>query len=265
MATIEDASQELADESGLRKYVVLDVAEAATARGLVNALAPAIWNSLIKQDVKLTELGGGQWEGEVPYGTPERGEQGDIAWSFNIATQSVKITQALEHIHTYPDGGDPHKGAIGVRDDGNGRTLEGCQVSVPYLTWDEEHWYPAAIVATHSFITTLENLAASCNEKAWRIWQKGELLILGMNTMGSKNCGSDVGIKFRFASSRTKMNQTFGDITGVTKRGHEYLWLEYEEAEVDGIAVQKPVRAHIERVYEYEDWDNLLPLPDPWS
>lgn len=265
MAIIEDSTQELADESGLRKYAVLDVAEAATARGLVNALAPAIWNGLIKQDVKLTELGGGQWEGEIPYGTPERGEQGDIAWSFNIATQSVKITQGLEHIRTYPDSGDLHEGAIGVRLDGNSQTVEGCQVMVPYFTWDEEHWYPAAIVATHSFLTTLEKLVASCNESPWRIWQKGELLILGINSTGSKNDGTDVGIKFRFASSRTETGKKVGGFTGITKEGHHYLWIEYEEVEVNGIGTSRPLRVHVDRVYEYEDWDNLLPLPDPWS
>jgi len=265
---IEDASQHLEDKQGVRKYAVLDVAEAHVARAGVNAMAPLVWNNLIKQTVSVDEQGGDVWEGIVRYGTLERGEQGDIAWSFNIATKTVKITHGLEHIKTYPTSGDPdpHKGAIGVRDDGNGRTIDGCQVNVGYMTWDEEHWYPAATVATHAFITKLETLIASVNENAWRIWQKGELLIVGIQSTGSKNSGQDVGIRFRFATARNKTGQEFGDVTGVDCEGHQHLWIEYEEEEIAaGITAHRPVRVHVERVYDYCDWDSELPLPDPWS
>ncbi len=264
---IETSKQELSDKDGVRRYTVLDVADAITARGLIDVMAPLVWDGKCKKDVRIQELGNGHWEGDVPYSTLDRGDTGDVRWSFNIGTQSVTITHALAHVATYPDGGDPHKGAIGVTVDGNGQTVKGCQALVPYFTWDEEHFYPAPIVASHAFIQNLEALVSTCNESAWRIWGAQELLLLGAESSGTKNMGDElaVGVKYRFASARTKTNQTIGDITGITKTGHNYLWIEYEEQEADGIGTSRPVRVHTERIYALGDWSADLPLPDPWN
>ena len=263
----ELAQQELSDKSGLRRYMVLDVPTAAMARGMADTLAPIFWDGKQKGDVTVRELGGDHWECDVPYKIRDREEAGNINWSFNIATKSVTITHALAHVNTYPDGGNPHKGAIGVEVDGNGQTVKGCSVQVPYFTWDETHYYAASVVASHTFIQNLEDLGATCNESAWRIWQAQELLLLGISAAGSKDMDGTiaVGVKYRFASSRTKTNLTFGDITGVTRTGHNYLWLEYEEKEDGGLSTCQPVRVHTERIYELADWSADLPLPDPWN
>lgn len=259
----EISSQELSDKRAVRKYTVLDVADAITARGMVNALAPILWDGKVKQDVQVSELGSDHWEGEVPYAQQERGETGDINWSFNIATQSVQITHGLAHVHTYPGGGDPHKGAIGVTIDGNGQSVKGCNAQVMYFTWDETHYYPVSVVATYAFVSNLEALVSTCNQAAWRIWGAQELLLLGAESTGSTSLGPEVavGVKYRFASSRTKSALSFGDITGVTRIGHNYLWIEYEEKEEGEIGTSRPVRVHTERIYELADWATNLPLP----
>ena len=53
---------------------------------------------------------------------------------------------------------------------------------------------------------------------------------------------------------------TVGSITGISKKGWEYLWVLYEEAE-DATAkalVKVPVAVYIERVYEEGDFAGLV-------
>lgn len=265
MATvIELVGDELEDRRGRLLYQVRDAEFAATARALVNALAPIYWNRLIKQDVLVRDLGAGVWEGEVPYTTLERPEAGSIAWSFEIGSESVHITQAREHIASYPGGAPDHQGAIGVRNDGNGQAAEGCDVVVPFFKWSETHYLPAAIVASHAWIQTHEALVGTVNEDPFRVWAKGELLLLGV--IAAKQAEMDVPITYSFASSRTR-GLTVGGIAGVVKEGHHYLWIEYhsvEDAPANDLAY-RPKAVHVERVYEYADWQTNLPLPDPWA
>ena len=268
MATaIELVGDELEDQRGRLLYQVRDAEFAATARSLVNALAPIFWGGLIKQDVRVEEIGAGVWQGEVPYGTLERPEAGSIPWSFELGTATVHITQGKEHIADYAASGPGvnHKGTIGVRDDGNGQSAEGCDVHVPFFKWSETHYFPAAIVASHAWIQVHEALVATVNEAPWRVWQKGELLLLG--STGAKQAELDVPITYTFASSRTRTGMTIGDITGVNKEGHYYLWLDYfsEEDAPSNDMAYRPKGAHVERVYDYADWATYLPLPDPWN
>jgi hypothetical protein len=264
---IELVGQELEDKQGLLVYQVHDVADAITARALVNGLAPAISGGLIKQDVRIHERGNGIWEGEVPYGTLERPEAGSVSWSFEIGTQTLHITQAKEHVASYAASGTApdHKGAIGVRDDGNGQSAEGCDVFVPFFKWSETHYFLAAIVATHSWIQTHESLVGTVNQDPFRVWQKGELLLLGVT--GNKQADLDVPVTYTFASSRTRTGMTIGDITGVAKEGHHWLWIEYwsEEDSPSKDLAYRPKAVHVERVYDYGDWQTNLPLPDPWN
>ncbi|MCK4601318.1 MAG: hypothetical protein KAU28_02550, partial [Phycisphaerae bacterium] len=55
-----------------------------------------------------------------------------------------------------------------------------------------------------------------------------------------------------FAASPNKTNLTVGEITGIDKKGWEYMWVRYADAE-DAAAkaiVKKPVAVYVEKVYE---------------
>ena len=86
----------------------------------------------------------------------------------------------------------------------------------------------------------------------------GECLFLG--AAGSqRGSGEDWEINFRFAGSPNRTGITIGTITGIAKKGWEYLWVEYE-AEEDSSAnriVKRPVAAHVEKVYEEGDFSIL--------
>jgi len=263
---IELVGTALDDERGKLVYQVHDETDAAVARAVANAYAPAVWNGLLKRDVQVEELGGDMWSVEVPYGKLERPEQGSINWSFNISGEQIQITHAKKHVATFPAGAANHGGAIGVRQDGNGQTVEGCKVYVPVFSWEETHYYAYNIVATHTFLTKLKSLVATVNQDPWRIWGKGESLLLGAS--GSKQGEKDVGITYKFAQATTVTGKKLGDVpTGIEydKEGHHYLWIEYEQDDDSDNLIAVPKAVHVERVYDYGDWANDLPIPDPWS
>lgn len=120
-------------------------------------------------------------------------------------------------------------------------------------------------MATHAWVQTHEALVCTVNQAPFRIWQQGELLLLGV--AAQKQAETLVPVTYTFASSRTKTDMTIGDVTGVDKEGHHYLWIEYwsEEDATAKDLVHRPKAVHVERVYDYADWATYLPLPDPWN
>ena len=255
--------------TGRQRWSVSGTESATIARALAWASAPVVFDGLLKQRAQLRELGGGEWEAEVFFGlTGQSGDANDISWSFEISKQSLHITHSVAHVESYVASGTApdHKGAIGVRSDGNGQSVDGCDVSVPVFTWQEVHNVPAALVASYAWLQIMEGLVATINNAAFRIWGEGELLLLGVAGQHAKLAEKNVPITFRFASSKTKTGMTIGDITGVTKQGHDYLWVEYEQAE-DATAIaltSRPKAVHVERVYDYGNFSQLG-IGDPWS
>ena len=78
---------------------------------------------------------------------------------------------------------------------------------------------------------------------------------------GTKRGGGDWEITYRFAASPNVTGLTIGDITGINKKGWEYLWVRYADG-VDAAAkalVKKPVAVYIEKVYAEGDF-NLLAI-----
>jgi len=254
-----------ANAQGRRRYQVHGTTDRALAYALACTASPTLQGGLVRQNVSIEQLGDDVWQADAHYGVMEAGNAGDVSWSFEIGVESFHITNALEHVATYPAGGPDHKGAIGVRQDGSGRTVEGVDIKIPVFTWEETHYVNYETVASHGFVQTLEETTAKINDAAWRIWTKGEILFLGAS--GSKRGEEPVAMTYRFAVSQSLVNQTIGTITGISKEGHNYLWVEYENEEDAGAdkLVSRPKAVHVERVYDYADFTQLGLANDPWS
>ena len=88
----------------------------------------------------------------------------------------------------------------------------------------------------------------------------GECLFLGASgsrrQQGQNPNDGDWEITFKFAASPNAVNLQIGTITVASKKGWEYLWVRYEDAEDDAASmlVKKPVAAYVEKVYEDADF-----------
>ncbi|MBC7077795.1 MAG: hypothetical protein H5T92_05745 [Synergistales bacterium] len=83
------------------------------------------------------------------------------------------------------------------------------------------------------------------------------MLFLGAS--GSKRGEEDWEITFRFAASPNATGLTVGEITGIAKKGWEYLWVRYADDVDDDakVLVKRPIAVYVEQVYQYGDFSQL--------
>jgi len=64
----------------------------------------------------------------------------------------------------------------------------------------------------------------------------------------------------QFAASPNVTGLSVGDITGIDKKGWEYLWVLYQDTEDTSAAalVKRPVAAYVERVYDSGNFGSLV-------
>lgn len=217
-----------------------------------------VYDGLIRQSYSIKRIYDQGWLGSVIYGRRrQQPETGGSVFEFNIGTESVHITQSLETVGEYAlptETAPPQNGAIGVTDDG----VQGVDVKGPIYTFSERHYLPVATV-TAAYKALLFALAATTNDDAFKGFAAGEVLFLGAS--GSIRDSDSWEIGYSFAARPNLSGVTMGDITGIAKKGHEYLWAVYQDAVAAGGAkefvVKKPIQVYVERVFEVGDFSGL--------
>ena len=126
---------------------------------------------------------------------------------------------------------------------------EWVDITVPVYSFSETHYLDAAVV-TPAYKGTLFSLTGKVNSASFKGLAAGECLFLGAS--GSMRGAEDWEITYRFAGSPNRTGLVVGPISGISKKGWEYMWVRYADSE-DAAAkaiVKKPVAVYIERVYE---------------
>ena len=121
---------------------------------------------------------------------------------------------------------------------------------------------------TPEYKGTLFQLTGKVNNAAFRGLAAGECLFLGASgtlhgtestSGGGTSEDGDWEITYRFAASPNKTGITIGSITGIAKKGWEYLWVRYADVEdtTAMVIVKKPVSVYVEKVYDDGDFAAL--------
>ncbi|GAA4465449.1 hypothetical protein [Novipirellula rosea] len=81
---------------------------------------------------------------------------------------------------------------------------------------------------------------------------QGELLFMGAT---GDIIGEDPTLDFAFLSSKNITNQTIGDVVGVTKLGHDYLWYDFKRAKhpTTKMPITSVRQANVGRIYGFAD------------
>jgi len=235
-------------------YILTGTSDDVTAKTLIENSTASVYNGLVRQSIQIepewvdTTRGDGQWVATVRYGIRPPTEVGESSFAFDTSGGTQHITQSLATIHRYgapgttaPDFG----GAVGVTHD----NVEGVDITVPVYSFSETHYLDAAVV-TPAYKGTLFNLTGKVNSASFKGLAAGECLFIGAS--GSKRGADDWEITYRFAGSPNRTGLVVGPISGISKKGWEYMWVRYADSE-DAAAkaiVKKPVAVYIERVYE---------------
>jgi hypothetical protein len=156
----------------------------------------------------------------------------------------------------YPPGTAPSmSGAIGV----DGQSVNGVDIVVPALSWTETYDVPHAYI-TAAYIKGVAGLTGTVNNGAFRTFAAGEVLFMGCS--GAQEWDDQRGngpwtLSYKFVASPNVTAQTIGDITGVEKKGHEYLWVRYEDAVSTNELVKKPKYVYVNKVYRDGNFSGL--------
>ena len=264
--TVEEKyGRRLSDKSAELTYVIRGTNDDASARAELLTESSLTHDGLQRDDVEVEEIEGlDAFIGTVRYdsggGSPP--QTGESSFSFDTGGGTQHITQSLSTPGKYGLPGETapdFKGAIGVTHD----NVEGVDTAVPVYNFSETHYLPNSQVTT-AYKGTLFALTGKVNNASFRGLASGECLFLGAS--GSKRSGDSGGtsggdweVTFRFAGSPNKTNLTIGGISGINKKGWEYLWVRYADAEDTAakVLIKKPIAVYVERVYEDGSFGSL--------
>lgn len=233
---------------------------------------PVLGTALYRNSISYKPRGPSKWELTVEYIDQDQSsiksaraqevsdtnlDVGEYRYSFSTLGGSAHITTSLTTLFGYKSATNPnaipnYKQAIRVDKDG----VQGCDVIVPQFKFTIHYRQPRAVI-TEAYQRTLEELTGTVNLAEFKGRPMGEVLFLGAN--GSQGTKSDPTIEYEFMRLPNLQNQTIGDIVGVAKRGHDYLWVLFEDTYDSAAKVMKkvPKFVYVEQVYPYADFSAL--------
>jgi len=244
----DDASVEL-------RYVILGTSDDVEAHEALLAESPTLYGGLVRQSSHIEPISDDAWEGSIRYGIQQPHETGDSSFQFDTGGGSQHITQSLGTVHSYAPPGKTapnFRGAVGVTQD----SVEGVDITVPVYNFSETHYLPVTAV-TGAYKMALFSLTGTVNNAGFKGFALGEVLFLGSS--GSLRGHEDWEVSFKFAASPNATGLVIGDITGIEKKGWEYLWVRYSDAEDVSakVLVKRPVAVYVEQVYPYGNFAGL--------
>lgn len=240
-------------------YVLNGVQLEATAMALALGLSSALYLNLYRSNVALTGVGPLLWHVDVTYGPYEKKEPeaGDFKWSFQTGGGSRHITQAISTTNRYPAAtAVDHEGTIGLNEN---LDVEGVDIPEAAFEWTEDR---KLLLASYgwTYSQTVGDLTYTVNDAAFRGKPAGSVLFKGASGSQSAKDPLLLELTYTFAYTPNITNKTVGKITGIAKKGWEYLWVEYKT--VDAPAgkpklPKRPSQVNVEKVYESGDFSLL--------
>ena len=184
--------------------------------------------------------------------------------SFDTAGGQEHITQAIS-------GKVSEAGKTANQIDGDnvigfdGENVNGVDIIVPQLSWQENYEVPHNYV-TAAYIKTVSQSTGTTNNAGFRGFKAGEVLFIGCS--GSQEWDKDKGegpwaLSYKFAvSPNAGPNEslpaiTVGSITGIEKKGHEYLHTYFEDNVRDNKIWKVPKIVWVHQVYRETNFADL--------
>lgn len=239
------------------KYTAAGSTDDIYVRSYALDATPIIYDTptglLWRQDITLDPQGANVFNVDVLYASkPNDTENGSMSLSFDTQGGTVHITTSRSTVKSYPVGTAPdYKQAIGV----HGDEVDGCDIIVPALKLQVNYKHPKGIISL-ARIKTLALATGTVNSDTFLTFPPGTVLFLGCS--GSEGTASETEITYYFACSEEISGLDIGTVTGITKQGHDYLWVSFKDDVDGGRAVKKPQFVYVERVYKRASLAGIL-------
>lgn len=174
--------------------------------------------------------------------------------SFDTGGGTTHITQGFSE-RRYGAQAPNQYNAIGV----DGENVNGVDIVTPALQWTETYDVPSTYV-TNAYIKSVAGLTGCVNNSSFRGFDEGEVLFLGCT--GAQEWDSQKGngpwnLSFKFQASQNATNLTVGAVSGISKKGHEYLWVRYEPSVNSNVLLKTPKHVYVNEVYRTAAFSGL--------
>lgn len=229
----------------------IDAADAFESHLTTNSLT--VRDGIPIQSKDIEQIADQIWVATANYSFDQQKVAEDTEYSFDTGGGSQKVTQTPSSmgITTYGSNVPNFQGAINVDDN----SVNGVDIVVPTYNFSETRYVDDDDV-DENFKLALFNMTGKVNNNSWNGYAAGEVLFLGAS--GSKNGRTGLwAITYKFAASPNKTGITIGSITGIAKKGWEYLWVRYEKSTSNNSLVQIPRAVYVHQVYYTADFDTL--------
>lgn len=220
------------------------------ALGATPAVVSTIYGTLYRQDLRVTQAAFNQFDVVVPYGK-RKNETGQWTWDFDTTGGTVHITHAKEELRRYPGTAPNQKGAIAVDRD----EVKGTEIVIPVMRMNVTYKHPMGVL-TIPYAKYLRSITGTVNSTPMLDHAPGEVLFLG--SRGADGTDAEASVSYGFAMSENATGLSFGDISGIVKRGHEVAWIRYKDDEDDGKPTRVPWHVYVDRVYDEIDMATAL-------
>jgi hypothetical protein len=238
-------------------YKITGTEDETAAYALLLATAPATLiidgYVLAKRVFGLEHDDYGVWTGTCRFSKREL-EVSESTYQFETGGGNTHITHSIATVQSIKLGGGTapnNNNAIGW----NGREIAGCDIISPVYNFSETHVL-AAVDVDAAYKLALFRATGKVNNAGFKGFATGEVLFLGAS--GSlRTTENEWEISYRFAASENATGLSVGGITGINKKGWEYLWLYFQDEVSQDVLVKKPLAAYVEQVYQTADFSTI--------
>ena len=211
---------------------------------------------LHRHDIEVVERGFEVYNITVNYGLDDK----EIG-SYLLETDSLGGTVHIKggtHVQSYPSGSPNHNGLIGVKGD----DVEGVDIVIPAGRLIVHFSHPGTFM-TLDKVRALMRLSGSVDTSGFLGWEPYEILFLGIQykqqaQFGTLSSSQREEVGYHFAVSENAVNFNVANITGISKKGWDVLWVKWREAVESSRASNEAEYANVVRVYKERNLKTLL-------
>jgi len=229
------------------EYLATGYPDEESALADVIAAAGPTYDAMNYHSAELTErltTNPNSWKFKVKFIAPPA-----TVFQYDSTGGTQHVTQSIATVGKYGDYSNLLGGAIGF----DGENVAGVDKVVPVFTWTETHY----LTDSQLLVPNYYALTGFVNSDAFEGYSPGEVLFYGVTGQEREDGLWEVLFKFGYQPNQTGLS--VGTITGINKKGWEYLWVYFAKS-VDTSAKLKipvPTAVYVEQIYDYAPFSAL--------
>jgi len=242
-------------------YVVMGASEEEKALAAVHEAAPDEWGGLPIESLEISSREGAEaftvnviYKSKASSTTSSKDRDDEATVSFDCGGGTRHLTHSLSQKLVF--GSKKAGGAIGWNGK-SGAEMAIAGVDVPTAQLRETYTKVMRLSKiTTAFKRTVASLVGKVNSGAFKGWNAGEVMFLGMSYSAPGKKSTKVAVTFNFA---IQPNESDAMVCGksISKKGFEYAWALSRASVEEGVPKAEVEAIYVDQVCEYASFSAL--------